>query len=355
MKRARWLGILGILAGSMALSLVAGEILFRIFVPREYKSPMLCLPGEQKQVPASEIYFFMRSLRDRERMGAGAAFRPYLFLKGWYDRPSWDYFDEDGCVDYLFNRFGFRDHDFEMKKKQGEYRIMALGDSFTLGVGVQLEHCWTEVLEKKLAQFLARPVEVINAGFAAGHQPVMYEEWIKSDAMAFEPDGVIIGMCVNDMHPNIELLARIPPVIHKPWLGGYSRMLYRLQKYLAESKMPKEGVRDFSARVRADPEPWNQVKEALISTKSFLDARGVRFIVVFLPALSGLRGEYPYAKLFQMAREFCEEEQIEYMDLLDRFLGCIDEEFWVHPTDQHPNPAGHRMIGEGIFEYLSRK
>ena len=42
-------------------------------------------------------------------------------------------------------------------------------------------------------------------------------------------------------------------------------------------------------------------------------------------------------------REFCETERIEVVDLLPAFRGRHDRDLWVHPSDRHPNPAGHAI------------
>ena len=51
---------------------------------------------------------------------------------------------------------------------------------------------------------------------------------------------------------------------------------------------------------------------------------------------------------------FCTEEEIEHLDLYDRFHGLDDRELWIHPMDQHPNPVAQRIFAEGIFERLGR-
>ena len=90
-----------------------------------------------------------------------------------------------------------------------------------------------------------------------------------------------------------------------------------------------------------DPRTWD-----------VLEGHGIRFMVVIQPMLSGLQIEYPYAGLTAMVRAFCEAEGIEYVDLTPRFLDRPERELWVHPTDQHPNHRGHRLIAEGILDYL---
>jgi hypothetical protein len=109
----------------------------------------------------------------------------------------------------------------------------------------------------------------------------------------------------------------------------------------------------FHDYVRDDPELWNSTQAALRHCRNVLDAADIRFLVVPFPMLSGLaEPEYPYARLLELVARFCERERIEYVDLLPKFRGLRDQDYWVHATDQHPNDRGHALIAQGIEEYL---
>src|SRR5690606_29568648 len=54
-----------------------------------------------------------------------------------------DYFDADGCVANRINSCGIRDREeLCAPKAPGERRIVCVGDSFTFGWGVRVEHAW---------------------------------------------------------------------------------------------------------------------------------------------------------------------------------------------------------------------
>jgi hypothetical protein len=341
--------------GSVAASLLLAEAAFRALDLRAYRNPVLIIPGAERRILLSEIALFRPTARPAGVDGLAARFRPYLYLKGWYDRPQWDYFDAQGCVDYVFDRWGLRDHDFELERQPGELRLVAIGDSFTFGVGAQLDDCWTEVLERTLEQQHDGPVEVINAGFASGHHPGMYAPWIAKDAVRLAPDVLIVGLCLNDMHPGVEMYAyELPekPVV----LGGRSVLASWLAMQAARWKNPGHGVLDFTDRVLAEPAPWEACQAALRASKAALDAAGIRMLVVPFPMLSGLRETpYPYERLLAMVRDFCTGAGIDCVDLRPEFLGQADEPLWAHPTDQHPNDRGHALIAAGIARHLAQR
>lgn len=336
---------------AVMLSLLLVELAVRIAVPGKLKKPMLVIPGAETTVPLSQITILRplggsdpgNSLSDR--------FRPYLFMKGWYDDPEWAYFDEHGFVDYVFNRYGLRDDDFEREKQPDEYRVIAMGDSFTFGTGVQLEDCWTEVLQAGLAERLGRPAVVINAGLASGHMPSLYEHWIEPHALGLEPDLLMVALCLNDMHRDVKLYAFEDPD-PPAWWGDRSALLTTIGKLWARWRSPPPRPIDFTRVVEQDPSRWQEGQAALLRMRDMLEGHGIRFMIVIQPMLSGLQIEYPYAGLTAMVRAFCEAEGIEYVDLTPRFLDRPERELWVHPTDQHPNHRGHRLIAEGILDYL---
>src|SRR5262245_38510160 len=64
------------------------------------------------------------------------------------------------------NSLGFRDREFSLEKNS-RIRILALGDSFTYGWGVEIDRSWPKVLERRLSD-AGISVEVANLGKPAG-------------------------------------------------------------------------------------------------------------------------------------------------------------------------------------------
>ncbi|NRA95773.1 MAG: SGNH/GDSL hydrolase family protein [Planctomycetes bacterium] len=325
------------------------EVLSRIFLPDPYV-PSHIRTSDQRRVPTGEILQFVRKALAESRMDvprgrllAGSEFRL------WYDRPSWDYFDDDGCVTVRINSLGFRDEEFPASKPDGEYRVLAVGDSFTFGLGVQGEDTWPQQLEGMLADVRGGSVEVINAGFAAGsHYPPGYVGWIGQHGLALDPDVVVIGLCLNDLgDPPIPMLW-YDKVEVDPWLGGASAFLKWVQTAVAQRHAERAPV-DIEQYV--DEAQQRAVTGAVLSIREDLDGKGIRLIVAIFPMLSRLE-DYPYQRIHDAVAELCDAKEIEHLDLLDRFRGLDEYTLWVHPTDQHPNHVGQRLIAEGIRDYL---
>lgn len=345
-----------VLLASLAVALLLGEGVFRLFEPRPYRPGSYYTPSGL-ELPESERMHYLR------RSGAGSPPGPSgrlvagLRVRVGYDRPRWRYFDSLGCITLEHNSLGFREREFPVRKPAGEYRVLALGDSFTYGVGVQAEDAWPRALERLLQKGRQGQVLVINGGFACGtFTPDGYDRWMESDGLQFGPDLVIVGLCLNDMGNMNEVPMLSRPVVDLD-LSGPSHLLAYVQRLLAQRAQMREPRPDYAAAVRQHPESWLATQRGLRGLQAILDRASVPLVVAILPMISELDPpeQYPYADLHAMAVAFCREAGIRCVDLQDRLLGLCDQDLWAHPTDQHPNHVGQRLLAEGIHDYLRRE
>ena len=95
------------------------------------------------------------------------------------------------------NSWGFREKEFAYKKNKKVFRILAFGDSFTFGVGVDNNHRYTNVLEEALKLNNINS-EVINFGMG-GYSTDQEHDLIKLVLKEVECDLIMIGFCCDDM------------------------------------------------------------------------------------------------------------------------------------------------------------
>jgi hypothetical protein len=101
-------------------------------------------------------------------------------------------------------------------------------------------------------------------------------------------------------------------------------------------------------------EPWRASQQGLRTMRDLLAARGVPMLVAVFPMLTELERR-PFATLHALVAEFCAGEGIACVDLAHVFDGIAEEDLWVHPTDQHPNDRGHRLMAAAILAELDRR
>lgn len=143
--------------------------------------------------------------------------------------PNHSYRQKKTCFDVLYksNSSGFRD--VERKVKEQEKRVVALGDSFTEGIGVKEQSRLTNLLEKE------NNIPHINFGMAGNFGTTQYYLLYKTLAIKYTHEAVLVGILPsndfidNDYEINVKTKSnRYQPFLH----GEYPN--YRI-KYLLDS------------------------------------------------------------------------------------------------------------------------
>lgn len=117
--------------------------------------------------------------------------------------PILQYVPRPGSRD--INARGLRDRDHSLEKPDGSFRVVVLGDSIGFGFctpsdPLPREKTFAEVLERRLD---ADPppghsgAEVINLS-VSGYDTIQEVEYLRVEGLAYEPDLVLVGYCLND-------------------------------------------------------------------------------------------------------------------------------------------------------------
>lgn len=350
----RWLRRLTAGALGCTAALLLGEGAYRLLAPVPYRdSDYIALDGDPLPYCEHGNTFGRTGEQRRYLQPPPGALPAGLRVRMRYDRPVGADFDARGCVPIAINSLGFRDDEFPVGKPEGEFRLLAIGDSFTFGWGVPVDAAWPQVLETDLRRRWRAAVQVVNAGFAAGAAtPDGYDRWFASEGHRFGPDIVLVGLCLNDLG-EVPLLG-YPIVPSVPVLGGWSRLLDAAWREWRQQRVRRE-PRDYGDAVRAAPGWWNATQAGLRRLHADCAARGVRCLVVVFPMLSRLGADYPYASLHAMVGAFCTAAQIDHLDLLPELRGRDADRLTVHPIDQHPNREAHAVFAGAIARELGRR
>ncbi|HET7290707.1 MAG TPA: SGNH/GDSL hydrolase family protein [Thermodesulfobacteriota bacterium] len=103
----------------------------------------------------------------------------------------------DYSVEMVTNNMGFRGRDIG-EKKPGTYRIVMLGDSFTMGEGVPDGSTFPLLVEEYLNAAGGRKYEVVNLG-VEGYAPVLEYSLLKRMIGDLKPDMVVLNFDMSDM------------------------------------------------------------------------------------------------------------------------------------------------------------
>ena len=106
-----------------------------------------------------------------------------------------------------YNKYGYRDYEYNLKKKEGVFRIIVLGDSQTFGHGIKdLNNTWVKKLEKKLIESVGNTsIEVLSISGPGWNSDTYLYELFKN-GFKFNPDLVILAYYHNDIPFPISLI-----------------------------------------------------------------------------------------------------------------------------------------------------
>lgn len=244
-----------------------------------------------------------------------------------------------------------------MAKQPGDLRVIAIGDSFTFGAGVQVADGWVDRLERDLASKRAGKVEVINAGLIAGHNAATYAPWVEADARKLDPDAVVVGFCLNDV--SLALPLWLPPhAVPAPLFGGASALATVAQQawlqWTADSRRAAKPLR-IKSFLKSPRDDWTATAAGLLSIQRSCAAMDARMVVVIFPLLSRLQEGYLLDEVRELVSGFCTEHAIEHVDLCDAFLGRDERELWVHPGDQHYNDVAMKIAADALIEWFAKR
>ena len=102
-------------------------------------------------------------------------------------------------IEYQHNSLGFRDQEHEQRKPPGVFRIVAVGDSFTYGIGAPFKDTYLVRLERLLNERVgSERIEIIKLGMPR-YFPAAEALVLEHYGLAFEPDLVLVGVLPNDV------------------------------------------------------------------------------------------------------------------------------------------------------------
>ena len=124
-------------------------------------------------------------------------------MLGWTKKPDYQLSrsTSEFDVDFAINELGLRDDPMaDPAKPAGTFRVLMLGDSFTLGFTVDRQDLFVDQLERWW-QAEGRAVDVINAG-TEGYSTDQAILWLAEHGATFQPDLVLLFPYDNDLYWN---------------------------------------------------------------------------------------------------------------------------------------------------------
>jgi lysophospholipase L1-like esterase len=361
-KWRRWLANLSLVLTSTFLMLFLGELALRIFYPQQLGVWHETRDGLAIHRPNSTINFLNHEIQ--------------------------------------INSLGMRDRDHAVKKRDGTFRILLLGDSFMEALQVPFDESFPKVLEDRLRDAGVRDVEVVNAAVSG---------WGTEDELAYlvrygkqlEPDLILVAMTLhNDVSDNLrerfytlnegQLQAR--PVHETPskeylalqikgFIATHSHLFQLWRKYWYRKEIQNTGfqlnrhVANLLSNTKTDTieRGWRLTFQEMAAIQTEGKEIGAEAVVVLIPSSLQLSRE-KLGRLMatnnmsqhditgsepqDMMLKFGKTQGLETIDLLPAFKewGEKRNEQLYLESDGHWNSTGHRLAADNVAsEFLHRR
>jgi hypothetical protein len=254
-------------------------------------------------------------------------------------------------VEVRTNSAGLRDREYSREKPPGVFRIVALGDSTTLGWGVPLEQTAAKILERELNASGRGRFEVLNAG-VGNYNTVQEVEHYLTYGRAFHPDLVILEYFINDAEP-------VPHERNMGMLGHSYLAAFLISRYDATLRLMgrRPQWREYYSNLYRDGAPgFEAAKDALRRLDEVTRADGTGLLVAILPELHQIGHDYPFAKEHRKIEDFLALLGVPAMDLIGGLRGGLsggpESALWVTPGDAHPNGKANALIVSQIAPWV---
>lgn len=272
-------------------------------------------------------------------------------------------------IEIRTNSLGMRaDCEYSITKPPGVYRVVGVGDSFTIGYEVQVEDCYLTRVERNLRD-AGKPVEVLNlgvSGFGTAEELIMLRE----RGFKFDPDAVVVGYFDNDIGDNTrsQLYALLedgvltqrnnsylPAVKAQDFLFSFaayrflaenSHLMCFVREQASEIVQKRMRKKSAAAQSLTNDDEAKLTAALLDEVKRECDARGIRLYVLVIPSPDNT-SNFPQAFLKSVG-------PANIVDMRPIQAGPIATQvlYW-QKSDGHWNPAGHKLAAEELSRRIA--
>jgi len=280
---------------------------------------------------------------------------------------------QDYSINIRTNSKGIRaDREIEYAKPIGKKRIIVLGDSFTMGYGVNIEDLYLTRLEKKLKD-IGYDVDIVNlgvSGFSTAEEVIMLE----NEGLKYEPNLVILAFFQNDLDENIisglfkfsdnklvrnnkEYLPKIKlrnflysiPIYR--YLAGRSQLLYLVRERM--SRMIKSSLLRNS-EVKPKEMDRNESKHILgakLLDRIFeiVNSRGIPLVLLNIPTVENADRKMKTIIPVEKMQEFSE---LHYLDSYEILKDIPTSKTYWSRSHHHWTPYSHNLVGEKLADLI---
>jgi lysophospholipase L1-like esterase len=298
------------------------------------------------------------------------------------------------------NNWGLRGPDIQQNRSPDRYRILALGDSFTMGNGIGDDKTFCALLEKSLNT--DRKVEVLNGGVDS-YTPILSYFQLTKELAPLKPDLVILNLDISDLVQEAAYrkkarygddgeIVGIDGSEKEPELSFRTRFRAWVDKHLyitrtifffleEQEKLPDPTINNVVIRpnfmilrhtLADDPidrtEQWKNIFASITKIKQYCDRNGIQFLLTIYPwghQVSDKEwnpGRYRFLekgfkasdKSIDTIQQFSQENGITLLNLYPAFRSYTGSSPLYYSIDMHWTEAGHKLMARELEQHLRK-
>ncbi len=258
------------------------------------------------------------------------------------------------AVDTARNVLGLREPWDEVPGGDQAVRIAFLGDSFTFAACVEQREGFVHQVEEILNPAGALRYVTINLG-QPGTEPQVQSEMYRRLKGRLRPDVVVHVLYCNDLgHDLYDELKMIHAMQNRRSRAAHVSHLWGFVEGRIRYTMVKRRTLDY---FRGGDSPfrrrqaWERLRAGVESVVDMARSDGTRYVLVMFPWLFSL-DDYPLEDVHARMRRLAGELGVPFLDLLETFRGLDARALRISVTDEHPNPEAHTLAAEAIAGFL---
>jgi lysophospholipase L1-like esterase len=331
---------IGLPAAAVTLGVVGAALILEILLRVASLAP---LPAQLREVVRDDAIGFRRP--------------PGSVLRGNAESGEFEF-------EYAHNRFGFRDVEHAETKPAGTLRIVALGDSFTYGVGAAFADTYLAQVERRLNERAGthRPVEIIKLGMPR-HFPLLERRTLEEVGLRFAPDIVMVAVLPNDVVDTAlgatsicasESGYLVPcgglgwsgvPV----WISLHSALGRFTMRQLRSNRLPpwQALLADNGSYERY----WQELEAELARMREAAQARGAAFVIVLIPQSDAAESQSYFSARLAGWGAAHGAVVISTFAALQAAADPARPLYW--PGDGHCTAAGYTVVADAIIAGLA--
>jgi hypothetical protein len=271
------------------------------------------------------------------------------------DKPWWERYVKR-------NGFDYRDIKHKIKTSPDIFRIFILGDSQTVGHGIEnLADTWPKKLESLLNSDLPKKrFEIINSAYQGWNTDTQLYELFKNGFL-FNPDLVLLGFYPNDApapaHLNcdshdkdfLNLPRKFFPFSAQSRLFNFLNFrINRLQETLKLKPTYSECL-----NLRYESRGWEMERVFLDTMAKGIRLKGSHFMAAVIPVFFQLGENYPFKNIHSKLNNWFQKNGTSVLDLWkEGFYGMDASQLTISPQDRHLNIKAAEIIAQTIYKKL---